>query len=110
MELNIKRGEVYHVEMPTDSLLELKELDKEDFAAYISWHFMPSGLPGLNDANAFFGFEIGSKMYFLDGWTIKGSEAYVDVIQHYMTDAVEVLRRRGVLANAIEEHRKELEE
>ena len=110
MELNMKSGEVNHVEIPTDSLSELKEFDKEDFAAYISWHFLPSGLPGLNDANAYFGFEIGSKMYFLDGWTVRDSEDSADVIQRYMTDAVEVLRQRGVLAAAIEEHRKELEE
>ena len=112
MELKIKKGEVYHVELPMDIVPGLKKLPKEDYESYLLWTFKNNELPGcaLVDVDSFFGFEIGSKLYFVDGWTVKSDEEPKDVIQRYFKEALEVLTKKGILENAIKEHRKELEE
>lgn len=109
MEWNMKKGEVYHIELGTDELPELKNLD-DNYEAYMSWEFLPSGLPFIQDVRCKFGFEIASVSLFVDEWTCKCEENPEDVIVRYLDDAIETLVRRGVLADAIEMHQKELEE
>ena len=63
MELKIKKGEAYHVELPMDIVPGLKGLPKEDYESYLLWTFKNNGLPGcgLVDVDCYFGFEIGAK-------------------------------------------------
>ncbi len=110
MELKIGKGELYHVELPMDIVPGLKKLPKEDYESYLSWNFKSNGLPNLIDVDCYFGFEIGGKLHFVDGWTVKSDEEPKDVIQGYFKEALEVLTKKGILENAIKEHRKELEE
>ena len=111
MELELKNGKVYRVEMPTSALPELSGFDSEDFASYIMWIFLPSGIPGINDVTAMFGFDINCKQnFFIDEWTARENEDPQTVIERYINAAVEVLRLRGILQEAIIEHQKELAE
>lgn len=108
MELKIEKGELYHVELPMDIVTGLKGLPKEDYECYLSWHFKSNGLPNLIDVDCYFGFEIGSKLHFLDGWTTSVGEEPKEVIQRYLKEALEVLTQKGILEKAIEDHQKEL--
>ena len=109
LEIKIKKGELYHVELSMDTVPGFKELPKEDYEGYLLWTFKNNGLPNLIDVECYFGFEIGFKLHFLDGWTINIKEEPKAIIQRYLNEALEVLTKKGILDKAIEEHKKELQ-
>lgn len=108
MELVYKIGELYHVALNKELIPEIDDCDEEDFAAYISFEFMES-LPGFVDMDCYFGFELSSRKYYIDGWSMKDSDDRVEAIQHYLKEALVTLRKRNVLDVAISDHAIELE-